>query len=514
MSGRLDRLERSALMIIGVLAVGLFASSALGDEHPKAAVSDEKLDRLEALLEAQQKKIEDLEQRLAAAAQADTNAARVDEMKKQIREILSEQEFRESLMPSTVQAGYDKGFFIKSSDDKFKLKINAQLQFRWTHYDNRYSNRYQFPGFPHGRDRTGFDFARFRLKFSGNVYSKDLTYFAEIDMGSGNSYNAQLLYGWINYRVVDEFQIKMGIFRLASTRADIGSTSTMQFCEYPTINSVYGLVRGVGVRLWGKLLKGRGEYYFDFVNSFGAPRLTITRDEDWYRTGHDNNPAIAFRTVWALLKGEMKHPEDEESFVDPSDLAIHTSPALNVGMHYAFKDDWHDGTLRIPYPRQTLFREGGFGNTSSSGLQINQFGVDAGFKYQGFSLTGEYIVRLLDVRDADGPPYTPLFLATGERSTTAQHGAYVQAGYFLPIPGFERKLEVVGRVGGLSTLAEDREGTWEYSGGLNYYIKGHKVKLQTDVIKISEVPVASHSYSMANVNDDALIWRIQLQVAF
>ena len=58
------------------------------------------------------------------------------------------------------------------------------------------------------------------------------------------------------------------------------------------------------------------------------------------------------------------------------------------------------------------------------------------------------------------------------------------------------------------------EGTWDYGGGLNYYIQGHKVKIQTDVTKVSEVPISNSQYSLANVNDDALIWRVQLQVAF
>ena len=70
------------------------------------------------------------------------------------------------------------------------------------------------------------------------------------------------------------------------------------------------------------------------------------------------------------------------------------------------------------------------------------------------------------------------------------------------------------RVGGISVLNGGQEGTWEYAAGLNYYIEGNSVKLQTDVTKVSEVPISSSSHSLANVNDDALIWRIQLQFAF
>ena len=94
------------------------------------------------------------------------------------------------------------------------------------------------------------------------------------------------------------------------------------------------------------------------------------------------------------------------------------------------------------------------------------------------------------------------------------HGAYLQMGYFLPIAGLEDKLEAVVRVGGIASNNGGREGTWEYSAGVNYYIEGNKVKLQTDVTKVSEVPISDNYSSLANVNDDALIWRVQLQFAF
>ncbi|RMF81560.1 MAG: hypothetical protein D6744_07020 [Planctomycetota bacterium] len=187
-----------------------------------------------------------------------------------------------------------------------------------------------------------------------------------------------------------------------------------------------------------------------------------------------------------------------------------------MGFHYAFNEDDGDRrTTRIPFqfPRRPS-GVGGFGLTTTNGLQLHQFGVEAALKYMGFSATGEYVVRILDVRGASGAPFSHLFLVTGEDSTVAQHGAYVQVGYFLPIPGLERQVELVGRVGGISVNTEGSEGTWEYGGGLNYYIHGNNVKLQTDVVKVSEVPITSGSHSLANVNDDALVFRVQLQTSF
>jgi phosphate-selective porin OprO and OprP len=508
MSGRQYR-----VCLFGAVLASLLAGPVWADEGTPAS-SDGSVARLESLLEAQQKKIDVLEQQVATAQSADMDSARIEQMKQQIREVLSEQEFRESLMPSTVQAGYDNGFFIKSSDDKFQIKFNGQFQFRYTYYGTRQENRYLSPGLRR-HDRSGFDIARARLRLSGHAYSKDLTYLIEFDSSSPADLDTTLLYGWVNYRVIDEFQIKAGVFLTATTRANIGSTAAMQFVDYPIANGVFGLSRALGVRMWGKLFKGRGIYYLDIMNALNGPtRETITTDETQNADGHDNNPGIAFRTVWNIITGSCAYPADEGDFVDPCDYAIHTSPAWNVGFHYAYTEDWHKGTLRIPFPRRTFFRDGGFGLTSSQGLQVHQFGFDTGFKIQGFSLTGEYVLRLLDVRDADHAPYTPLFLLTGDDSTNAQHGGYVQAGYLLPIPGFERKIEVVGRVGGVSALSGGQEGTWDYGGGINYYIEGHRVKLQMDITKVSEAAFSNATYSLANVNDDALIWRVQLQVAF
>ena len=100
---------------LSALLVGAFVASAAGGDAPTPEADAEQLARLEALLQSQQDRIDSLQQQLAGAQDPDQDAARVEAMKQQIREVLSEQEFRENLMPSMMQAGYDKGFFIKSS---------------------------------------------------------------------------------------------------------------------------------------------------------------------------------------------------------------------------------------------------------------------------------------------------------------------------------------------------------------------------------------------------------------
>jgi hypothetical protein len=492
-------------MLAGMAFAGDNASSAQGDSGDKVA-------RLETLLNAQQMKIEALEEQLASANAQDQDAQRVEAMKQQIREVLSEQEFRESLMPSMLQAGYDKGFFIKSSDEKFLMKIGGLMQFRWTHVGTRSNNRYLTPRLERD-DRTGFDFNRLRINFKGHVYDPNLTYYVEWHSDAAAGYDTVLSWAYIDYKFCEAFHVRMGKFKSASTRANTTAHENLQFMSRPMVDEVFGLGFNLGVRFWGELFEKKLTYFLDVTNSlssgenFGGGR-TITTDGNRQL---DGNPALAFRAVWHAL-GE----EGAADFASQSDVEFHESPALDLGFHYAFNDDQYDAiTTRIPFPlpRQTL-GEGAFGLTNTNGLQINQFGFDTAFKYMGFSATAEYILRMVDPRRAGRQPYANWWLMTRQGDTTVQHGTYLQFGYFLPIPGMEKKFEAVARVGGIWALANGRDCSLEYGAGVNYYLEGNNVKLQTDVVKIDESPTSSSYKSLANVNDDALMFRVQLQVAF
>lgn len=487
---------------VALMGVAVLASAAWG-AGTNAPDADVDIHRLESLLRAQQEKIETLNRQAAAFQDDDADQARAEMMRQQIREVLSDQEFRESLMPSTLQAGWDKGFFIRSSDDRFKMYINGRMQFRWTHYQTRTQNRWLQPRLQRN-DRTGFDIRRIRLMFRGHIYSEDLTYLFKLQADSPTGYNFQVIYWYLNYRFTDEFQMRFGVFQTAGTRASARSSANMQFTEYPVVDAVFGTGIGLGVRFWGQAFDKRLEYMFDVVNSMNGNGRTITTDPPEL----DNNPLIGVRVVWHAC-GESPTTD----FVEWADREFNENPCVDLGFHYVFNEDDGDlRTTRIPYERDS-FLPGGFGLTRTNGIQVHQFGLEAAMKWRGFSAAGEYIARALDVRRARRTPFTPLWLLTGEDSTTFMHGGYVQMGYFLPIPGWENKLEAVGRVGGILTNASGSEGTWTYSAGFNYYIEGNKVKLQADVLKITEVPISANSW-MANVNDDALIFRVQLQVAF
>jgi hypothetical protein len=492
---------RHVLIAAGLLILaGRVGYAELPGDDP----AQPRIAQLEERLRMQQERTAALEARLEETRRQDLAAARADALRGQVREVLAEQEFREALCPPTTVAGYDRGFVIRSTDEKFLLRVNGRIQARWTYYQTRRENRYLAPGFRR-HDRAGLDLQRIRLTFSGHAYSPDLTYRIDLRMDSPGGYDAGVQTAWVNYRFAEGFQLKAGVFKLASVRAQMIEDGSLQFVDRTVEDAVFQFDRGLGVRLWGALFKKRVDYCLDVVNSFNSfTAATITPDP----AEMDNNPGIVFHTLWHVLS-----EQPGQDFAWQADHELHQYPALDLGFQYAFNDDDGDQrATRIPFPRPDPHGPGGFGMTSTNGLQIHQFGWDAMFKYRGFSTSGEYVLRLVDPRgESPAAPWTQL---TGQRDTTAQHGAYVQCGYMLPIPGVERKLEIVGRVGGLSAVANGREGTWEYAGGVNWYFRGDDVKLQADVTKVSEVPITSSPHSLANVNDDALIFRVQLQVAF
>ena len=491
--------------LIALCALGVFVVPAVAEATSGISAQDAKVARLQALLEDQQRRVDELQAQVAASNSQDADAARTDLMRHQIREILGEQEFRESLMPSMLQAGYDKGFFIRSSDDKFLMKINGRVQFRWTHYGTRSRNHYRNPRLERD-DRTGFDVQRLRLGFRGHVYSPELTYRLEFNGGAGNTYDIRAFYAYLNYKFAEEFQVQAGIFKAAGTRAQRTSSGSLQFVDRPMTDAVFSFGRGLGVRFWGRLFDKRLDWYLDVLNSLGSvANRTITPDP----AEMDNNPAIIFHALWHVMGDK---PGD--LMKSQSDTAFHEVPALDLGFHYAFNEDAGDnGTLAVPF-RRTTFAPGAYGRTTTNGMQVQQLGVEAAFQWQGFSATAEYMWRFLDPRRAGRTPFTPYWLLTGVGDDSSYHGGYLQLGYFLPIPGHEKKVELIGRVGGVGGIGPGSEGSWEYAAGLNYFFEGNNVKLQTDVTKIYEAPVRSGSGSIANVNDDALVWRVQLQVQF
>ncbi len=105
-----------------------------------------------------------------------------------------------------IQAGYDKGFYIKTPDDNFFLKTNLFLQFRYTYLDfDRTVNA-------NDEDWSNFFVRRARVIFSGNAPNKDWTYFFHIQLEPTSAVNLHDAY--VTWKKYPYAQVQFGRSKL------------------------------------------------------------------------------------------------------------------------------------------------------------------------------------------------------------------------------------------------------------------------------------------------------------
>jgi len=465
---------------------------------------------LAAQVQQLQAQVKTLQAQLEKVQAGSVDQMRVEEIKKVMQELLGQPEFREKLLEGALNAGYKDGFFIRSGDD-FLLKINGRIQLRYSFYNKQSRNwdRGQILG-AFGTitpDRSGLEIERLRLTFSGYMIEPNLTYLIELQGGTDTTdinggHNARFRYAWINYKFNDYLQVKAGLFKLPFGRQETTNSKYLMLVDRSLANEMFNLDRSPAVMVHGACSDGVIEYAAAISNGLRNPDSAFDNVDTF--NALDQNPAVTARVVWHVLYDQLG-----KDFVDESDLAYHKKPALDVGLSFAYVDDNGDAvSVPLPFSIPDAIRTftGGYNLVpNANGLNLTQFGADAAFKYMGLAVQGEWFVRMVDV-SWNGAPW--LLLGPGRDDTIHQQGAYVQAGYFI-VP---EKLEAVCRLGGVWDMEDD--STWEYAGGVNYYIKGHDLKIQADVTKITELPVRSTSANFLNQNDDLLLWRLQLQAAF
>lgn len=327
----------------------------------------------------------------------------------------------ETTWTDKFEAGYNKGFFIKTQDDKFKLNITGytQLMYELEKFENDSKNNI-----------NTFRVRRARLTFSGNTFTKKLTYKFQLDLTK-----PQLLDGFYEYAAFgDALHIKVGQWTIPMNRQQIVSSSKQQFNDRSLASAEFipgieidadkdGVVektnkdgRDIGLGVNGKVLNKKLEYEVAAMNGSGINTTNV-----------NNEFMYAGRVSYNIL-GEYGYAESD---IDRSD-----DPAVFVGGH---------GIYNVGEITQN---------------KIIQGGVESGLKWKGLSVQGELMLR-----------NTNAIVAKDKND----YGYYAQAGYFV-VP---KKLEVAARA---SQVFFDgpRNDKAEFSLGVNYFIFKQGVKLQGD----------------------------------
>ncbi len=337
-----------------------------------------------------------------------------------------------------------KGIRVLAKDSSASVKINVRMQ---NLLEANYSNSDE-------EIDTRLLVRRWRLKFAGHALTPDLRYklelgFSNRDQGNsktgtfGNSGSNIILDAVIKYYLFEDFDIWFGQTKLPGNRERVISSADLQFVDRSQLNSRLNIDRDAGIQF-------RYKFGTDFVIK---PVASISLGEGRNITV-DNSGGFNY-----VFRTELLPFGDFDDYTS-SDLKFSKDHKLAIGVTYSFND--------------ATTRQGGqigsFVYDTSGSLVMNDmttFFADLHYKYKGISLMAEFA----DKKVAESLTNTTKQFLTGQSFN-------VQLGYL-----FQNYWEVAGRYTQIEpdTDFSDVPNLKEYTLGVSKYLKGHKLKVQSDI---------------------------------
>ena len=365
-----------------------------------------------------------------------------------------------------------------AKDSSFSVKFAPRFQVRsissWDHNGDQYVS-----------PDHNFIVRRARLKFDGFAYSPKLKYKIELglsnrDISGANEFNRNtpryILDAVIMWNFAGNWELWAGQTKLPGNVERVVSSANMQLVDRSLLNSRFNIDRDLGIQLRHKTNLGG-----DFLM---REKLSVSQGEGRNVT-EGNEGGLQYTARLEFLPfGTFKSKGDYSQ----SDLKREEKPKLMMGFTYNYNQD--------------AVRERGFAGdymirTDGSIYETDQTTIfaDAMFKYNGFSFMGEYAKRTAGdeiATEADGITPTGDVVLTG-------NALNLQAGYL-----FKNNYEIVGRYTGTNyETITNRDPERQYTLGVNKFIVGHKLKVQSDI-----------SYTSIDGNDDNITFRLGFDIHF
>lgn len=365
-----------------------------------------------------------------------------------------------------------------AKDSTFSVKFAPRMQVRsissWDHNGVNYDS-----------PEYNFIVRRARLKFDGFAFSTKLKYKIELglsnrDISGANEFNRNtpryILDAVIMWNFAQNWELWAGQTKLPGNVERVVSSANLQLIDRSLLNSRFNIDRDLGLQLRHKTKLGE--------KSLLREKFAISQGEGRNVT-EGNEGGLQYTARLELLPfGTFKAKGD---YVQ-SDLKRETSSKLMLGVTYNLNKD---AVRERGFAGDYMIRMDGSIYTTD---QTTIF-IDAMYKKNGFSFMGEYAKRTADdeiATELDG--FTP----TGDIVLTG-NALNLQAGYL-----FKNNVEIAGRY---TTVEYEMITTdaprKQYTLGLNKFVVGHKLKVQSDL-----------TYTSIDGNADNITFRLGFDLHF
>lgn len=374
---------------------------------------------------------------------------------------------------------FGKGLFnLVGKDSTWSMKIATRMQFL------AIANWDKGPDGDLINPESNFLVRRARLKFDGFAYTPKLKYKLELGLSNRDISGASeftnnapryILDAVVMWNFYENFELWVGQTKLPGNIERVISSGNLQQVDRSLLNSRFNIDRDQGVQL---------RHHFKLSKDFMVrEKLAVSQGEGRNITSGNLGGYQYTARLEFLPFGTFQKKGDYSG----SDLQREKKPKLMLAATYDLNQDAVKTRSNLG---SFMANDTGFYETN-----ISTVFVDAMFKYNGFSLMGEYAYRDADdpiAKNSDGTE-------TGD-VVQVGNGLNLQAGYL-----FKSNWEVSGRYTDIQ-LDETITGSSpesQYTLGLSKYIVGHKLKIQTDI-----------SYLNVDNGTDGLMYRLQFDVHF
>jgi len=336
-----------------------------------------------------------------------------------------------------------KGLGIISPDSLFFLNIRFRIQ-----------NRLGLQSFSESDldiKQVEARVRRLRLRLDGYVYSPRLTYvlqlsFSRADMDFDDTGFPNVVRdAFVLYTVSPHFAIGIGQTKLPGNRQRVVSSGDLQLPDRSIVNARFNIDRDFGVQLYYNNTLGGMPYLLRGAISSGEGRNVNTSDRGLAYTGRvEVFPLGLFTSNGDYFEG---------------DLIREPRPKISLAAGYSANYN-------------TLRTGGQLGKPLFAPRDMYTFMTDFLFKQKGWALAVEYLQRQTNQAITTDTLGNRRYVYSG-------HGLNVQLSHM-----FATNYELVGRY---SVVRPDFEiqnlepRTRQYTVGINHYLRGHRVKLQTDL---------------------------------
>lgn len=322
-------------------------------------------------------------------------------------------------------------------DAGFTMKLNTQIQSRYT-----FTDADEDAG---DENTSSFSMRRVRLIASGSALHEEFQYMLQTDfVGAKEDDGArspEVRDVWLKWNGCDWVSIKMGQFKTQISRQFNNSSSKLQFTDRSLASEFFDLDRQAGA---AAEFKGADDMWTASVGIFNG----ISDGEGINKPGVDtkHTGVVAVRV----------NPMGKMDAYEEGDISWTEEAAVSIGAAYAYSA----------------------AEQSAAGGDVDQsnISVDANFKWQGWSVHGEYFYQTWEP-DADGA------------DEVEPSGFYAQVGYFLD----PKKWEIAGRYsyldcddGAASGTCSGNEEVSEVTAGLAYHWWKHNLKAQLNYVHTNE----------------------------